>query len=624
MKIKITLLFYLFSFLGFSQNFVDPQTPSGAQPANALVGTGWKLDFSDEFKGSYVNTTKWTVDNSTTSRTATPKIGVDYWFWKPGNVAMDGDNLVLKVSKENSNTMYCGSVNSKGKYLTQYGYIEVRVKIADASKGTHTAFWMLGPKQGQIDGTGNDGAEIDVFESAWLNDYTQITMHIDGYKDARQSKSVGYSPTNMHQGFHTWGLLWTKDSLTVYYDGTYMTSVKDIKWIPWNEEYLWLSDGADFVLSGDSYFKNQDTGPLTEAYVDYVRVWKKPSEIHVGNNTLLNGGFDNQYNSWNCTNVPIIENNTTNSIKGKTCLLPVLTGGHVLRQIVNVKPGRIYNFGYKGRIQDLEGASGTHVNSEMLIAYYPKDTFAPPALKGMILDQDYNKLLELNTQSPVNDTLSKLVEIPSGLTSVTVMFSKYFRVAYLDDIFFSELNDTILNGAFTNYGNNWTASNSDMIFIDDATTSINGRTCRMTSSLLPRSLEQLVQVTPGKVYKFSFNGRIQNAEGASGAVLNDNSTKEGPGTLTGCIVDTANNVLCNLATQSNINTNLTGYFKVPDDIKLVYVRMSKDWNVAYVDDVELFALSDTIVNGTFEKYGQNWLAKGASMVYDTDQTAVIS
>jgi len=410
MKIKITLLFYLFSFLGFSQNFVDPQTPSGAQPANALVGTGWKLDFSDEFKGSYVNTTKWTVDNSTTSRTATPKIGVDYWFWKPGNVAMDGDNLVLKVSKENSNTMYCGSVNSKGKYLTQYGYIEVRVKIADASKGTHTAFWMLGPKQGQIDGTGNDGAEIDVFESAWLNDYTQITMHIDGYKDARQSKSVGYSPTNMHQGFHTWGLLWTKDSLTVYYDGTYMTSVKDIKWIPWNEEYLWLSDGADFVLSGDSYFKNQDTGPLTEAYVDYVRVWKKPSEIHVGNNTLLNGGFDNQYNSWNCTNVPIIENNTTNSIKGKTCLLPVLTGGHVLRQIVNVKPGRIYNFGYKGRIQDLEGASGTHVNSEMLIAYYPKDTFAPPALKGMILDQDYNKLLELNTQSPVNDTLSKLIE----------------------------------------------------------------------------------------------------------------------------------------------------------------------------------------------------------------------
>jgi len=624
MKTKITLLFYILSFSCFSQNFIDPQTPSGTQPENNHIETGWTLDFSDEFKGSYVNTTKWNVDNSTTSRTALPKIGVDYWFWKPSNVAMDGENLVLKVTKENSNTMFCGSVNSRGKYSTQYGYIEVRVKLADTSKGTHTAFWLQGLDQGKVDGTGNDGAEIDVFESAWLNDYTQITMHIDGYKDAHQSKSVGYSPANMHQGFHTWGLLWTKDSLTVYFDGNYMTSVKDIKWIPWNKEYLWLSDGADFILSGDSYFKDLGVGPLTEAYIDYVRVWKKTSEIPVGNNALLNGGFDNQYNSWNCTNAPTIENNTANCINGKTCVLPILTGGHVLRQVVNVKPGRIYNFGYKGRIQDAPGASGTQENTKMIVAYYPKDSLAAPELKGMILDQDYNKLLELKTDTSVNKTLSKLVEIPNGLTSVTVMFSKYFHVAYLDDVVFSELNDTIINGTFTNYGSNWTVSGADMVYADDATTNINGRTCRMTNNSLAGSLEQLVQVTPGKVYKFSFNGRIQSEAGASGTFPNSNSTKGGPGTLTGCIVDTANNILYSLSTQSNITTNETGYYKIPDNIKLVHIRLLKDWNIAYVDDVELLALSDTIVNGTFEQYGQNWLAKGASMVYDTDQSTIIS
>jgi hypothetical protein len=47
-------------------------------------------------------------------------------------------------------------------------------------------------------------------------------------------------------------------------------------WIPQNDEYIYLSDGASFGLSGN-YFTSQPIGYLTSAYVDYIRVWKTGS-----------------------------------------------------------------------------------------------------------------------------------------------------------------------------------------------------------------------------------------------------------------------------------------------------------------------------------------------------------
>ena len=45
------------------------------------------------------------------------------------------------IKKEDANTMYCGAINSNNKFETTYGYFEVQMKIADAAKGTHIAFW---------------------------------------------------------------------------------------------------------------------------------------------------------------------------------------------------------------------------------------------------------------------------------------------------------------------------------------------------------------------------------------------------------------------------------------------------------------------------------------------------
>lgn len=269
---------------------VDPYTPQGIQPyiiedSNKRLPTGaqmeWVEIWSDEFEGTELDTSKWVVSVSTKSRASRPALGINDWWWKADHVWLNGNGaLVLKGSKVDSNTMYCGSVESRGKFEPQYGFMEAKIKIADTSKGNHTAFWLQGANQGNIDGTGNDGAEIDIFESAWTADYTKAVIHIDGYGTSHQANTKKYDTPNIHSGYHIFGLLWEEDSLHVYYDGIKTVTYSGI-WVPQVAEWLWLSVGASF---GDGDFVNQPVGLLSTAEVDYVRFWKRiPSVFRVTN-----------------------------------------------------------------------------------------------------------------------------------------------------------------------------------------------------------------------------------------------------------------------------------------------------------------------------------------------------
>ncbi|MBR8538125.1 family 16 glycosylhydrolase [Carboxylicivirga sediminis] len=271
---------------------IDPLTPMGMQPVivegpqassilKSLPAGSWELDFSDEFEGSTVDPIKWNVIVSSKSRAPRPDLGIDDWWWTAENVWQENGDLVLRVTKEDYNTMHCGSVNSNNLYETQYGYFEARMKIADASKGTHTAFWFQGDNQGNVDGTANDGAEIDVFESAWMEDYTKSVIHIDGYGADHKANTIKYTTPNIHDGnYHTWGFHWTESFMDIYYDGVFKVRYSDPAWIVHSPEFLWLSDGASFGYAGDN-FTREPVGTLTHAYVDYVRVWKQVSSPNV-------------------------------------------------------------------------------------------------------------------------------------------------------------------------------------------------------------------------------------------------------------------------------------------------------------------------------------------------------
>lgn len=280
--IKNTTLFIavlLYMYWGTAQNnFVDPQTPSNTIPLLTL-GEDYQLQFSDEFSGNQIDDSKWNVTVSNSSRAARTRIGIEEWYWKAENVNVANGNLELKSTKIDNTTLHCGSVDSRGKYEPQYGYYEVRLKIADSDKWTHTAFWFQGNLQHQEGNGANDGGEIDVFESAWETNKVCSVVHYDGYGSQKQNKTFHYSCANIHNGaYHIFGLHWTPDFMKIYYDGNLKATYSEPSHIVHAPEWLWLSVGASF---GDTYPQNEFvnatniSGDLTAAYVDYVRVWRE-------------------------------------------------------------------------------------------------------------------------------------------------------------------------------------------------------------------------------------------------------------------------------------------------------------------------------------------------------------
>ena len=251
-------------------DFIDSTTPTDAKPFfnfNDPNINDWQLVFSDEFNS--FDDKKWTKLESTKSRAPRTSKGINDWWWRPDHVLFANGNLLLKATKPDDNTLYAGSVNSNDKYEVKYGFFEARFQIAPISEAVHSAFWMQGDYMNNVDGTGYDGAEIDIFESPFIADKCQTVFHWDGYGSNKKAKTQRWNAPGVHYGFHLFAMEWTESYVKIYYDG-------DLKWtysgvgVPRVEEFLWLSIGASF---GDGDFRN-GTYPVS-AYVDYVRVWQK-------------------------------------------------------------------------------------------------------------------------------------------------------------------------------------------------------------------------------------------------------------------------------------------------------------------------------------------------------------
>lgn len=253
-----------------ASGFVDLDTPDDAMPL-AATHQDWQLVFSDEFNGTEVDTNKWNIDNSATTRAPRVDRGINQWFWRPQNVRLENGNLVLDVTKHDHQTMHNGSINSRNIFEPMYGYFEARVEIADSTKDTHSAFWLQGQEMGVVTGDAHNGAEVDIFESAWFGDFTKAVVHIDGYGADRQANTKQYNTPGLHEGFNVFGMEWTASYMKIYYNGVHKVTYDGI-WVPRANEYVWLSNGASFGDIGT--FTEEEVGWLTSTKFDYVRVWQ--------------------------------------------------------------------------------------------------------------------------------------------------------------------------------------------------------------------------------------------------------------------------------------------------------------------------------------------------------------
>ncbi|MBQ3150463.1 MAG: glycoside hydrolase family 16 protein [Clostridia bacterium] len=296
-----SLLKILIAFL----MLISPAIPSalslGKLPSDRRIDMEkFSLKWEDNFDGDSLDTSKWGYTWWETER----KGG----YWHEDMVSVRDGNLVIRAEyletppenyyyddwheqidfKEYKPGWYTGIVTTQGKYEQCYGYFEVRC-ILPAATGMWSAFWMMNEGVFNVDGSGKDGTEVDIFESFyykdhWWGDDCIITgIHYDGYGEGHNGDSLGkiFIENDPYKNYNTYGVEWNKDEYIFYING-YETGRLSTGGVSQNPEYLLLScefAGENGIQSSDRHGTGRisltpDKNWPAEFIVDYVKCYQ--------------------------------------------------------------------------------------------------------------------------------------------------------------------------------------------------------------------------------------------------------------------------------------------------------------------------------------------------------------
>ncbi|MDR2635067.1 MAG: glycoside hydrolase family 16 protein [Clostridiales bacterium] len=299
---------------------------AGLEEANA-EGCGWYLVFNDEFDDitSIEESERWTYSPHGLRSAGKGGDASKSSWWSPSMVSVENGNVVIRTEYRNDydcpdgicpregiftggiETRIVNSGDAHGRsgddtllFGQAFGYFEARVKLPEA-QGMWSAFWLQSTHQRKLGNYGEDGTEIDVYESAFLNSENKglsVMGHAllwDGYSSA-SSRSVGTVvdlPYTLYDGdYHTFGVLWTPECYVFYIDGS-PTWITDAGGVSKVKEFLRLTVEVD---EGDEYgphgrkigaYANSEK---TTFYIDRVTVYQntafaaaeKPDDFYKG------------------------------------------------------------------------------------------------------------------------------------------------------------------------------------------------------------------------------------------------------------------------------------------------------------------------------------------------------
>lgn len=230
-----------------------------------------KLIWSDEFDGTSLDLTKWTVYNQQRIKPNGPNA-----WWDPDNIAVENGNLVVKTSRRTDGIYASGAIHTQGKFENTYGYWEARVKL-QTQEGHWGAFWLFTPGVNTTTGgrLGKDGTEIDIFEAPFIgrgDDRMQSALHYDGYGTEHRSTEQATYNMNLNDGkYHTFAVEWSPLWYKFYYDDVMV----------WETNFGGVSRVPQFIIISDEVGPWGGMIDITKAnlpdymYVDYVRVYNR-------------------------------------------------------------------------------------------------------------------------------------------------------------------------------------------------------------------------------------------------------------------------------------------------------------------------------------------------------------
>ena len=172
------------------------------------------LAFADEFDQPQIDETVWNFE------TGPWPYNEELEYYRPENAWVKDGNLVIEARAEafEGRSYTAARLTTQGKLDLTYGYIEVRAALP-VGKGTWSAVWLL-PTDLRYGGYLHSG-EIDVAERVGY-DAKRVHHSIHTFQNnAVSNNAITASSrlTKKDDAFHIYGLLWTEDSLRVYFDG---------------------------------------------------------------------------------------------------------------------------------------------------------------------------------------------------------------------------------------------------------------------------------------------------------------------------------------------------------------------------------------------------------------------
>jgi hypothetical protein len=197
-----------------------PMTPSPAQPLG-IPGV-WALQFSDEFTGPDIDTSKWNTNwFGTPGQITKPVTGIELAAYATSQAVINANQhlelrAIPKVVTATDSHQYgyvSGMVNTYGKYSFKYGAAEAQIYCPAAIPGVLAnwpAFWL-----DTIDVWPN-GGEIDIFEG--LDGRAYFYIHYSPTNDGNDSP-LGQAVAGSFTGWHIYGMKWTPGAVAYYYDG---------------------------------------------------------------------------------------------------------------------------------------------------------------------------------------------------------------------------------------------------------------------------------------------------------------------------------------------------------------------------------------------------------------------
>ncbi len=191
-------------------------------------GSGWNNVFGDEFGGSSINDNIWTVKN--------PNIlGREPTFLR-SQVIVSGGTLKIRNDYPNGGVPKGGWIESKAEFAKpgrpKYGYYEARLRINGPDNGKiWPSWWIWGNFRNGVSTTEFDLMEYSGSSTRFFNNKATSSHHSIGKKEIfpaffnpnvmRADTTTPPDNASRRNAFqwHVWGLHWTPNEVSFYYDG---------------------------------------------------------------------------------------------------------------------------------------------------------------------------------------------------------------------------------------------------------------------------------------------------------------------------------------------------------------------------------------------------------------------